>query len=291
MIENNENLNQFQIMLIPFILNLISKISENSFYTIVLKCKKMPFLILYISSIFSSIVLNLIFILIGIGLRYFLKTNIINDFFLLIIFILYCLMAFIQIGQVFSSKGEEDNKIIDYIINSSSSDDESEKPKIHINSDNNEVEIELDNIKLDEIDDQRKNNNFSNFTKKTQISENKNLHDSNYTNFYECIKMIISAEFGEKVQIFNIGLSSRFKNIIYLIPGNICVIIIINATTPTIIPIIKPVFDPLLLFDLLTVVVSSYISLYKILNDILSKLLPSSTSKYIDIFSILDFVN
>ena len=229
MIENNENLNQFQIMLIPFILNLISKISENSFYTIVLKCKKMPFLILYISSIFSSIVLNLIFILIGIGLRYFLKTNIINDFFLLIIFILYCLMAFIQIGQVFSSKGEEDNKIIDYIINSSSSDDESEKPKIHINSDNNEVEIELDNIKLDEIDDQRKNNNFSNFTKKTQISENKNLLDSNYTNFYECIKMIISAEFGEKVQIFNLGLSSRFKNIIYLIAGNICGIIIINA--------------------------------------------------------------
>ena len=41
--------------------------------------------------------------------------------------------------------------------------------------------------------------------------------------------MIISVEFGEKVQIFNLGLSSRFKNIIYLIAGNICGIIIINA--------------------------------------------------------------
>ena len=66
--------------------------------------------------------------------------------------------------------------------------------------------------------------------------------------------------------------------------------ITINATTPTIIPIIKPVLLFPLLFEVVTVVVSSEFSLYKKLNDILSKFCPSETSKYIDNFSILDFV-
>ena len=229
MLENFKNQNQLQIALIPFILNLISKINENSFLIIVLKGKNISFMNLYFSSIFSSIILNIFFILIGISLRYFLKTDIINTFFLIIIFILYGLMSLIQIYRVFSTRGEDDNKIIEYIINSSSDDDESEKPRIHIDSDKGEVEIELDTIKLDEIDDERKNNNFSNFTKKKEMN-NKILNtDLSFNNILEGIKMVISIELGEKIQIFNIGLSSKFSNINYLILGNVVGIVIINA--------------------------------------------------------------
>jgi putative Ca2+/H+ antiporter (TMEM165/GDT1 family) len=228
MLENFKIQNQYQIALIPFILNLISKINENSFLIIVLKGKNISFMNLYFSAIFSSIILNIFFILIGISLRYFLKTDIINTFFLIIIFNLYGLMSLIQICRVFSSRGEDDNKLIDYLINSSS-DDDSEKPRIHIDSDKNEVEIELDTIKLDEIDDERKNNNFNNFTKKKEMN-NKILNtDLSFNNILDGIKMIISIELGEKIQIFNIGLSSKFSNINYLILGNVCGIVIINA--------------------------------------------------------------
>ena len=57
-----------------------------------------------------------------------------------------------------------------------------------------------------------------------------------------------------------------------------------------IIPIIKPVLLLHLLFKVVTVVISSEISLYKKPNGILSKFCPSETSKYIDNFSILDFI-
>ena len=73
-------------------------------------------------------------------------------------------MALIQIIRIFTNKEDDENKIIDYVINSSSSED-SERPRIHIDDDENEVEIELDTIKLDEIDDERKNNNFNNLRK------------------------------------------------------------------------------------------------------------------------------
>ena len=144
----------FQITLIPFILNIISKINDNSFINIVLRGKNIPFIILYFSSIFSSLILNLFFILIGLSLRYFIKTDILNNFFLLIVFFLYGFIALIQACRVFSNKAEEENKLIDYVLDSSS-DDESEKPRIHIDNDKNEVEIELDTIKLDEIHDER----------------------------------------------------------------------------------------------------------------------------------------
>ena len=228
MLENFKNLKQYQIALIPFILNLISKINENSFLIIVLKGKNISFINLYFSAIFSSIILNIFFILIGISLRYFLKTDIINTFFLIILFILYGLMSLIQICRVFSTRGEDDNKLIDYIINSSS-DEESEKPRIHIDSDKNEVEIELDTIKLDEIEDERKNNNFNNFRKKKEMDNKLIKTDSSFNNIFDGMKMMISFEFGEKIQIFNVGLSSKFSNINSLILGNICGIVIINA--------------------------------------------------------------
>ena len=145
--ENTKNQNIWKITIEPFLLNLISKFNENSFLTIVLRGKKIPFSILYISSIFSSLILNFFFILLGLSFRYFIKTEIINKFFLVIVFLLYGFLALIQACRVFSKKGEEDNKIMDYIINSSD-DDDSERPKININSDKNEVEIELDTIKL-----------------------------------------------------------------------------------------------------------------------------------------------
>jgi putative Ca2+/H+ antiporter (TMEM165/GDT1 family) len=232
MSEKAQNYNQYYIALMPFILCLITKINENSFLATVLKGKNIPFIILYISSIISSLLLNIFFILIGQSLRYFLKNEIINTFFLIIIFLLYFLMALIGICRVFSTSGEEDKKLIDYFVYSSSDDDDSEKPKIHIDSEKNEVEIELDTIKLDEIDDERKNNNFSNLRKKKYNSDKKVL---NFESFFkvvvDCLKMIISNELGEKIQIFNMGFSSKYMNIFYLILGNTFGIIIINAIT------------------------------------------------------------
>lgn len=232
MSEKAENHNQYYIALIPFILCLISKINENSFLAIVLKGKNIPFIILYISSILSSLLLNIFFILIGQTLRYFLKNEIINTFFLIIIFLLYSLMAFISICRVFSTSGEEDKKIIDYLVYSSSSDDDSEKPKIHIDNEKNEVEIELDTIKLDEIDDERRNNNFSNLRKKQYKSDKKILNfDAFFSGICENLKMIISNELGEKIQIFNMGFSAKYMEIFYLILGSVCGIVIINAIT------------------------------------------------------------
>lgn len=228
--ENTKNQNIWKITIEPFLLNLISKFNENSFLTIVLRGKKIPFSILYISSIFSSLILNFFFILLGLSFRYFIKTEIINKFFLVIVFLLYGFLALIQACRVFSKKGEEDNKIMDYIINSSD-DDDSERPKININSDKNEVEIELDTIKLDEIDDDRKNNNFIYLRKKKEMNNNnKLLNTGSFCNsFLGCLKMIISTEIGEKMQIFNMGLSTKLIDLKYLIAGNIFGIIIINA--------------------------------------------------------------
>ena len=232
MSEKSENYNQFHIALIPFTLSLISKINENSFLTTVLRGKNIRFIILYIASITSSLILNIFFILIGLSLRYFLSNDIINSFFLIIIFLLYALMAIISIFRVFSTIGEEDKKLIDYLVYSSSSDDESERPKIHIDSEKNEVEIELDTIKLDEIDDERRNNNFTNLRKKKVDSDKKKLNiDSFFNGICENLKMIISNELGEKIQIFNMGFSAKYMKINYLILGSASGIIIINAIT------------------------------------------------------------
>ena len=232
MSEKTDSYNHFHIALIPFTLSLISKINENSFLAIVLKGKNIQFTILYISSIISSLILNLLFISIGISLRYFLKNEIINTFFLIIIFILYSLMSLISLCRVFSTSGEEDKKLIDYLVYSSSSDDESERPKIHIDSEKNEVEIELDTIKLDEIDDERRNNNFSNLRKKQYKSDKKILNfDAFFSGICKNLKMIISNELGEKIQIFNMGFSAKYMEIFYLILGSVCGIIIINAIT------------------------------------------------------------
>ena len=135
----------------------------------------------------------------------------------------------IQACRVFSNKAEKENKLIVYVLDSSS-DDDSEKPRIHIDNDKNEVEIELDTIKFDEIDDERKNNNFNRIRKKNEINKNKLLRaDNNFYNFFECVKMIVSAEIGDKMQIFNMGLASNLMDINYLIIGNACGIIKINA--------------------------------------------------------------
>jgi len=232
MSEKTGNYNQFHIALIPFTLSLISKINENSFLATVLKGKNIQFTILYTASIISSLILNLLFISIGISLRYFLKNEIINTFFLIIIFLLYSLISSISLCRVFSTRGEEDKKLIDYLVYSSSSDDELERPKIHIDSEKNEVEIELDTIKLDEIDDERRNNNFSNLRKKKYDSEKKIMTISSFfSGICENLKMIISNELGEKIQIFNMGFSAKYMEIFYLILGSICGIIIINAIT------------------------------------------------------------
>ena len=227
-LEDNNNQNIYKIIIIPFILNLISKITENSFLTIVLRCKNVSFIILYISSLFSSFILNLFFIVLGLSFRYLIKTEIINTFFLIVVFILYGIMALIQTCRVFSKRGEEDNKLIDYVINSSSSDEDSERPIIHINSDKNEVEIELDTIKLDEIDDERRNNNFKHLRKKGINNDKMKSYDINWEKFIGCLKMIITAEIGEKMQIFNLGLSSNIRKINYLIVGNAFGIFLIN---------------------------------------------------------------
>ena len=138
-------------------------------------------------------------------------------------------MALIQIIRIFTNKEDDENKIIDYVINSSSSED-SERPRIHIDDDENEVEIELDTIKLDEIDDERKNNNFNNLRKQKEINDNKLKNsNSNIKNCLEFFKIVISSEIGEKIQIFNMGLASNLMNIKYLFIGNLCGIILINA--------------------------------------------------------------
>ena len=220
-----EGENSCKIILISFILNIISKFNENSFLIIVIKGKIISNIILYFSSILSSFILNLFFIIVGLFLHHLLKTDIINNFFLIIVFALYGFMSLISIGRICSNKNDEHNKIIDNLINSSS-DEESEKPKILIDSDKVEEEIELDNIKLDEIDDERKNNNFKKFRKN---NNNMIINEFNLKHILECFKTIISTEIGEKIQIFNIALSSKFKKLNYLIIGNIFGIIIINA--------------------------------------------------------------
>ncbi len=128
-------------------------------------------------------------------------------------------MSLIILGQ--SLKKEKDAQLI---INNSS-DEDSERPYLHIKTYKNDVEIELDN--LNDEDRNEDKIGFNDMSRKESI--NNNIKKSNISVFYDTFRTIISIEVGEKIQIFIISLSIKYINILYIFLGNFLGIIIVNA--------------------------------------------------------------
>ena len=102
MIQNKE-LEPFYILIITFLLTIISKIGYNSLISLILK-KNKSVIILYISSVISSLVLNISSIIIGNLIRFIINIDIIQNFFLIIVFSLYGFMSLIASCQLLSKK-------------------------------------------------------------------------------------------------------------------------------------------------------------------------------------------
>ena len=223
MIGNQDISDSIYIITISFSLTILSKITDNSFITLILMQKNTSSTILYIASILSSLILNILSIIIGNIICYFMGIDIIKNFFLIIVFSLYGFMSIIMACKVFSKNDEGQNKLIDKIINDSS-DEDSERPNFNIKTDKNEMEIELDNFNSDGSIDDKMNLN----KEKNQEGKNNDLK-SNLRIFFNTFNSLILIEMGEKIQIFNISLVSKYKNWIYLILGNFFALFIING--------------------------------------------------------------
>lgn len=222
MLKGKENIYPIYISLISFLLTIISKICDNSFISLILLKKNTSFFILYFSSLLSSLILNIIPIIIGIIIRIFMDIDIITNFFIIIVFSLYGFMSVIIACQTFSLNEEDDKKkLIEGIMNESS-EENSERPtlKIKSKSNKNEMEIELDNLGNDDSMDEKSDKNNSNKINKLKNEKN---------DFCNCLYSLIFIEAGEKIQIFNMSLSSKYENILYLIIGNFLGNMIINA--------------------------------------------------------------
>jgi putative Ca2+/H+ antiporter (TMEM165/GDT1 family) len=217
------NLNPIYTLIFSFILTTISKISDNSFITLVLMKKKSSSTILYISSIFSSLILNLLSIILGYIISYFMKIDIIKNYFLILIFTIYGLMSIILVCRVFSKEGLRKNKLIEQILNDSS-EEESERPRLPLKTDRSEMEIELDNFNTDGSME-----NKANLDKSSSHIGINNDTKCNIGDFIRTLNSLISIEIGEKIQIFNMALASKYKNWIFLILGNIIGVLIVNG--------------------------------------------------------------
>ena len=221
MVENQESINSLYISLISLSLTILSKISDNSFITLILLNKKTPLIILYISSILSSLFLNFISIVIGYLFHLFLNIDIFINYFIIIIFALYGFISLFISCQILKNKDKDDsNKLIEEIINNSS-DEDSERIKFNIKSEknkNNEMEIELDNLNEDK--------SISNDDNKLDDKENNN--ENKFKIFWNILYSLILVEIGEKIQIVNISLASKYQKGVFLISGNFFGNIIIN---------------------------------------------------------------
>ena len=214
MIQNKE-LEPFYILIITFLLTIISKIGYNSLISLILK-KNKSVIILYISSVLSSLVLNISSIIIGNLIRFFINIDIIQNFFLIIVFFLYGFMSLITSCQILS-KNNDNEILIEQIINNSS-DEDSERPHFNIkNNEKNEMEIELDNLNSDGNSEKNNNLNKSNYEKE---KDNNNC----FIIFYS----LLLIEIGDKIQIMNISLEVKYKKWFYLILGNFIGNLIIN---------------------------------------------------------------
>ena len=223
--KNNDNNNPIYNLLISLLLTIISKVNDNSFFSLILMKKNTPYKILYISSLLSSLLLNIISIIIGIIISYFMNIDIINNYFLIIVFALYGFMSIISTCQTFTLKGNnEKHKLVEIIYNNSS-DEDSERPKININTkiDGGEMEIELDDLKDEESMDYNNNSNNNNHEGK------KDNLNSNMNNLSNALYSLIIVEIGEKIQIFNMSLSVKYENWLCLILGNFFGNLIING--------------------------------------------------------------
>ena len=225
---DDENNSPIYNLLISLLFTIISKLNDNSFFSLVLMKKNTPSKVLYISSLISSLLLNIISIIIGIIIKIFMNIDIINNYFLIIVFALYGFMSIISACQIFSLKEDnEKNKLVEKLYNNSS-DEDSERPKLNIISknDNNEMEIELNDLNSEEnIDDN--NNNLNNKNKNNEGKKN-NLN-FNLNDIINIQYSLIIIEIGEKIQIFNMSLSIKYDNWFCLILGNFFGNIIING--------------------------------------------------------------
>ena len=212
--ESIETLNVILIFLISFSLTIISKISDNTFISLILMNKKVSSFIIYLSSILSSSILNIISVIIGNFIKYFLNIDIIKNLFLIIVFILYGFLSIITLCQLFSKRDGEKDKLIERIMNNSS-DEDSERPNMNIKTSKNDVEIELEDLNSVNIEDEKNTNN--------------NNVNSNIKLFFDTLKTLLFVEFGEKIQIFNISLSVKYINWVYLLFGNFLGDIIFNV--------------------------------------------------------------
>jgi putative Ca2+/H+ antiporter (TMEM165/GDT1 family) len=216
------NINPIYTLIFSFILTTIAKLSDNSFITLILMKKKSPSTTLFIPSIFSSLILNLLSIILGYIISYFLKYDIITNFFLIIIFIIYGFMSIFIVCRVVSNSLSE-NKLIEQILNDSS-EEESERPRIPLKTDRSEMEIELDNFNTDGSME-----NKANLDKSSSHIGINNDTKCNIGDFIQTLNSLISIEIGEKIQIFNMALASKYKNWIFLILGNIIGVLIVNG--------------------------------------------------------------
>ena len=96
-----------------------------------------------------------------------------------------------------------------------SSDEDSERPNMNIKTSKNDVEIELEDLNSVNIEDEKNTNN--------------NNVNSNIKLFFDTLKTLLFVEFGEKIQIFNISLSVKYINWVYLLFGNFLGDIIFNV--------------------------------------------------------------
>jgi putative Ca2+/H+ antiporter (TMEM165/GDT1 family) len=223
MIEHKE-INPFYFTAISFFLTIISKISDNSFISLIYLKQNTSSIILYLSSILSSLLLNIGSIIIGNLILIFMNIDIIKNFFLIIVFSLYGFMSLIVSLQIITKKDNNTDKLIEKILNKSS-DEDSERPNFHIKEiDNNEMEIELDNL----------NNNDDSFEKNIDLDKSNNKKDkdnnlnSNLNSFFNAFHSLILMEIGDKIQIMNISLEAKFEKWFYLILGNFFGNLLIN---------------------------------------------------------------
>ena len=150
------------------------------------------------------------------------QAEIIKIFFLIIVFSLYGFISLITFCRFLSKKDGDQNKLIEMILNDSS-DEESERPNLNIKTDKNEMEIELEDFKDNgSIEDK------INLNKTNSLEEEKNDSKLSFKIFVNTINSLIKIEMGEKIQIFNMALVSRYKNSIHIIFGNLLAVFIIN---------------------------------------------------------------
>ncbi len=86
------------------------------------------------------------------------------------------------------------------------------------------MEIELDNFNTDgNLEDK------TNLDKSSSQIVSNNDTKCNIGDFIQTLNSLIFIEIGEKIQIFNMALSSKYKNWIFLILGNIIGVVIVNG--------------------------------------------------------------